>query len=336
MKRSLLKKVMAVGLTVVMLCGTALFGGCKNPVPKGDISVYMPDGAPALALAKLLQEDTETDGVSYRVVKSDLIAAQVTNKDETKNADLCVMPLTAAAKLLGSGERYTMLGAVTQGNLYLISENGGVLTEVSELRGKTVGVLQIDNVPGLVFKSILNKYNLEWSVTETENENAVRLEGILSASDVVKGGRFDYYVLAEPAVSVQVKKNGFSILADLQTLYGGENGYPQAVLVAKKTLVAEKTDWVRAFVQKVTESGARLTEMTGEEIVQAVKSHLADEGAGTSLNAGTLSAEALSRCGIRYSPSKECAVRANALLQDFIKIQPAVTVLPKSEFYWME
>ena len=69
----------------------------------------MPDGAPALALAKLMYEDEKDDGVTYRVVKSDVIASKVTYTDMQKNADLCIMPITAAAKLLGKGDRYVML-----------------------------------------------------------------------------------------------------------------------------------------------------------------------------------------------------------------------------------
>ena len=78
--------------------------GCKEE-KNTDVTVYMPDGAPALALAGLMAEDTEEDGVSYKVVPATAIASKVTYKEEEKNADLCVMPVTAASKLLGKGEK---------------------------------------------------------------------------------------------------------------------------------------------------------------------------------------------------------------------------------------
>ena len=126
------------------------------------VRVYMPDGAPALALAGLMANDTEEDGIEYNVVSASLIASKVTNKDEDKNADFCVLPITAGSKLLGTGDRYKALGVVTQGNLYLIAKDGETITaeNISSLKGKTIGVLNINEVPGLTLKAVLNKYNI--------------------------------------------------------------------------------------------------------------------------------------------------------------------------------
>jgi ABC-type nitrate/sulfonate/bicarbonate transport system substrate-binding protein len=129
----------------------------------------MPDGAPALALAKLMHEDAEDDGVTYKVVDTSLISSVVTNADEAKNADMCVLPVTAASKLLGKGDRYKMVGVVTHGNLFLISKDGEALTaeNLSNLQGKTVGVLKINEVPGLTLKAILNKYDIPFEEVKT-------------------------------------------------------------------------------------------------------------------------------------------------------------------------
>ena len=130
----------------------------------GEITVCMPDGAPALALAQLLFEDTEDDGITYKVVSPSLISSKVTYNDMDKNADLCVLPVTAASKLLGGGENYEMLGVVTHGNLYLISKDGEQIDaeNIGSLKGKTVGVLQINQVPGLTFKTVLKMYGVEY------------------------------------------------------------------------------------------------------------------------------------------------------------------------------
>ena len=75
-------------------------------------------------------------------------------------------------------------------------------------------------------------------VKEKQDEK-VYLRAITGA-DAVGVIDADYFLLAEPAVTAQSKK-GYSIAADLQSLYGGENGYPQAVLVAK-AVVPPKTN----------------------------------------------------------------------------------------------
>ncbi len=129
------------------------------------VSVYAPDGAPALALAQLMSENNQfgQTSVTYNIVASDAISTYVTGADPA--ADICILPLNAASKLLGSGENYTMLGTVTNGNLYILSADDEEITadNIAEiLTGKTVGVINLANVPGLTLKIILNKYGLSY------------------------------------------------------------------------------------------------------------------------------------------------------------------------------
>lgn len=161
-----LREMMNVNASATAIPEDAFFwnGECAASGELDEITVCMPDGAPALALAQLLYEDTEDDGITYKVVNSSLIASKVTYNDMDKNADVCVLPVTAASKLLRSGENYEMLGVVTHGNLYLISKDGEQITaeNIEDLKGKTVGVLQINQVPGLTLKVVLKKYGVEY------------------------------------------------------------------------------------------------------------------------------------------------------------------------------
>lgn len=124
--------------------------------------IFMPDGAPALAMAKFMSENRAD--CEFNVVEASTIASYVTGVNPA--ADLCVLPLNAASKLLGTGEKFTMLGTVTHGNLYLLSSNATQtiesLEELKALQGKKVGTIQIDNVPGLTLKLILKKSGLSY------------------------------------------------------------------------------------------------------------------------------------------------------------------------------
>ena len=126
------------------------------------VNVYMPDGAPALALAKLMSENNTfgQTSVTYNVVPADTIGARVSG--ENPAADICILPVNAASKLLGSGAKYKMLGTVTNGNLYMLSKGGQAITaeNISSLGGKTVAVINLANVPGLTLKIILSKYDI--------------------------------------------------------------------------------------------------------------------------------------------------------------------------------
>lgn len=319
--------------------GALLFvtaSGCIPASPEGEITVYMPDGAPALALAKLMYEDVKDDGVTYRVVKSDAIASKVTYTDMQKNADLCVMPITAAAKLLGKGDRYVMIGAVTHGNLYVISQEETPLSSenMDMLIGKKVGVLQMNNMPGLTFKAVLNKCGVAYQELKngtTMSEDKVNLIAITGA-DAVGTIEADYYMIAEPAASKQAQK-GYSIVGNLQTLYG-ENGYTQAVLVAKKELVEKKSVWLESFTQDIADAATWLSVATGTEIVSAVTAHLEDKNMTSDLKAPLLTSDVLSRCGVRYSSAKECKEKTNTFLQALLEVEPKATAMPNAEFYW--
>ena len=337
MKKSV-KRVVARVCAVI--CGVGCMAGltaCQKDIPDGEVTVYMPDGAPALALAGAMYKDTEEDGVTYRVVEASGIAKQVTYKEEEKNADFCVMPLNAAAKLLGDGARYVMLGAVTHGNLYIVSKEGTVYTteNLSSLVGKKVGVLQINNVPGLTFKTLLNKNGIAWAEVTNEGtmyEDKVNLIAITGA-DAVGTMDADCFVIAEPAATAQAKK-GFSIVGDLQSLYGGENGYPQAVLVAKKTFIEEHSAWTGEFVESVKSSAEWLKTAAGADIVATVNGHLDDTMQESSLKAPLLTAEVLGRCDVRYVQATDCKTAAVALLQEFVGINPNSTMVPTESFFW--
>ncbi|MDE6504582.1 MAG: hypothetical protein K2L42_01790 [Clostridia bacterium] len=131
----------------------------------GKISVYAPDGAPALGLAQLMSADVllNCKEVEYKIVDASAIQTFVTGNNP--KADVCVLPVNLAVKLLGSGEKYKMLGTLTHGNLYLLSSNGEKISaeNIKSLGGKTVGVVNLAAVPGLTFKAILKQYEMDFT-----------------------------------------------------------------------------------------------------------------------------------------------------------------------------
>ncbi len=172
-------------------------------------TVYAPDGAPALALANAIHAQGEGKTFDFHIVKSDTINAQVTNADATKNADFCVMPVNAAAKVLGTGEKYRMLGVVTNGNMFFLTTgDSAALTKdnLSSLVGKTVGVVQLSNVPGLTLRAVLEKYGVPYQVSENDTQPAsdkVNLKA-MEAENVTPASGCDYYLCPEPAASAKI------------------------------------------------------------------------------------------------------------------------------------
>lgn len=328
--------VKALAFSCALIC--VGMSACNlSTVPDGEITVYMPDGAPALALAKLMQEDTEEDGITYRVVNSDLITSKVTNQEEAKNADVCVMPVTAAAKLLGTGEKYKMLGTVTHGNLYLLAKENVAITEenLDILIGKKVGVLQINSVPGLTFKAMLSDREIAWQELTNDGSMAEDKVNLIAIADASAIGTLeaDYFMIAEPAASAQSQK-GYSIVGNVQTLYGGENGFPQAALVAKTSLLAEHERWVKSFVEDVKNASAWLTQTDGETLVSTLNAHMEDAAQETTLKAPLLTKTALEGCGIRFTYVASDFEEVNAFLTKLLLINDKATSMPTENFYW--
>ena len=332
-----MKKVVKFNSGICATLIAFLSVGCIPAPHEDEITVYMPDGAPALSMAHMMANDCAEDGVTYLVTSANKIPSTLTNFEMEKNADLCILPLTAAAKLVGSGEDYTMLGGVTHGNLYLVSKTRATLSleTMGELIGKKIGVLQMQNVPGLTLKVTLEKHGLSWSEMTNEGgmyEDTVNLVAI-SGPEAVGGMDADYFLLGEPSASAQAGK-GYKIVGDLQALYGGEEGYPQAVLVVKNTLLAEREDWVKNFVLEVSKGKEWLQKASGAKIVDTISAHMQDPAMVTSLKASFLTQEVIARCSIRFVYAVDCKDRTKTLLEEYVRVQANATAIPSETFYW--
>ena len=170
-------------------------------------TVYAPDGAPALALANAVSQSQKSTLFDFHIVASETIGAQVSG--ETPAADFCILPVNAASKLPGTGEKYKMLGIVTNGNIFLLTtgDNAVITPEnLSSLVSKTVGVVQLPNVPGLTFRAVLDKYDIAYQVLGNDNAPAadkVNLKA-MDATNVTPAGGCDYYLCPEPAATTKI------------------------------------------------------------------------------------------------------------------------------------
>ena len=318
-------------VAVLAVCfGFACFGvACKKDTNE-KIRVYMPDGAPALALAYAMHQDREDDGVYYEVVDAQNIQSYLTYKDEKKNAEFCVLPLNLASKLVGDGKRYGLLGTLTHGNLYLLSQNGETYTRenLSLLIGKTVGVVQLKNVPGIFLKVVLTDLGIEYcelTSGEAPRADKVNLKAV-SPDAVMPTDGIDVFVAPEPAASVKAEKTALDFAGDLQRLYGGESGYPQAVLVVKKSFLQKNGAFVKSFIEKIKDGAEWLKTAEISVACGAVSSHLT-KGLQPSLTVANLSREGILRSNVWFSSAKESKAEINTTIEKMIAVGGAASIL---------
>lgn len=353
-----MKKFFAIGTALVMSAALLAFGACangnedttgddngttggdNNTTTETSYDVYAPDGAPALALANAIQEQGDGTKFDFHIVASDTIAAQVTGEDPA--ADFCVLPVNVAAKLLGQGDIYQMLGTVTNGNMYFLTTgDNAVLTSenLSTLVGKTVGVVQLTNVPGLTLQVVLEKYDLDVNILGNDGEvssTAVNLRAF-DATNVTPAGGCDYYLCPEPAAMTKINgtaltANPFKAAGSLQELYG-ENGYPQAVMVAKTDVIESDEAAVDTMISYMEGSAEYLASADATAVVDALAPFYT-EGMTPSLNAKNLTAAVIANCSVRFTAAQACKATVNAFLQELIAVNPAFTTTVADAFYY--
>lgn len=137
-------------------------GTAEGTYVSSSVNVFMPDGAPALGMAKFIAEEEnfcfEDKNVIYTVVSANAIGSKMAQGA----GDIIVMPVTAASKLYAA-KNYKAIGVLTNGNLYIMST---VKLGVNELKDKTVGVIGQGQVPDVTLKAVLKKYNLGVAVAD--------------------------------------------------------------------------------------------------------------------------------------------------------------------------
>ncbi len=340
-----MKKNMKIA-AAALLCAASLCAaaGCGDDGSRAKkYSVYCPDGAPALSLLNGLSKD---DGnFEYCVIASATVQAQVTG--ENPAADFCVLPLNLASNLLGTGSVYKMLGTVTNGNLFFLTtgENAVLTSEnLDTLKGKTVGAVQLTNVPGLTLQATLAQYGIPYqTIASLQADKAADKVNLLQmgtdAGNVTPVFGCDYYLCPEPAVTAKIKGTAnsakpFRIAGDLQALYGGEEGYPQAVLVAKKSVIEQNIDIVDTLVSYFKGNAEYLANAQTATILSLLDQARVN-GLAPAFTQNNLNESVIANCSVRYTAAKDCKTAVNEFLAKLIAVNPNSAKTVSDEFYYL-
>lgn len=323
LKRLLIVLAAMVMATAAMFgCGETHSADYTNP-----IAIYMPDGAPALAFAKLMDEENKLgkENLSYTVVKAENIGGYVANESAT----VALMPVTGASKVAAG--KYKAVSVITHGNIFVIGKDEA--TELADLKDKKVGVVQLANVPGLTFKHLLGGAGVDYSENE-QVAGKVALYNITDPSAIASAlnqNTYDYVVAPQPAVANVCKSvAGVEVKIDLNKLYSnndGKVGFPQAVLMVKNELCSD-TDFINKLTDALTDAASWIKEIdengkakNAEKAVKAINANFADGGAST-LKAPALSPSAIEGSNIYVQSVKEASVKT--FVKDYINNMIAI------------
>lgn len=324
-----MKKLLAILLSLAFVF-SACAGDPEQPAPgTKTYRFFVPDGAPALAVANFTAPSAQLTDFSLHVVNANSIAAHAST-----DADLAIMPVNAASKLFGNGEKMKMVAVVTHGNLFIVGN--GEASALTDLYGKTLGVIQRGNVPDLTLKAIFEEKGIEYVESETAVEGKVAIQYYDVATNMLpalKQGVLDFGVLPEPAATNSALPVRFS----LQELYG-ENDYPQAVLMIKTTAL---DDWSARYVEDILEALAESIAWVNEDVEGRPATAVAklapylEEGLQSSLDGSKLTHTSIANCNLSVQTTGDGAEDAvQGYLERIKAIEPSAVGDVSDAFFY--
>lgn len=299
-----------------------LFVGCNTP---HSIYIYSPDGAPALALSTVIKKDFQNTEI--RIVSADTIASFVTGKD--KKADICILPINMASKLIGGGEDYKMLGTITHGNFYFLSSSETVIKKenLDSLVGKTIGVMQFQNVPGLTLQSVLAANHLEYITIQDSSEKQPNKVNLMAIGKVETARTdIDMFLIPSPQADAKAQTTNLKFVGSLSELYG-DFGFPQAIIVIKNSLLEENLNFVKDFINQVENVENYLKEENKAEICSLLHGKI-ENGLTPVFNENNLTSASIKHANIKFIDCKN----SKETVESFIKTLKTVNPNSVQEF----
>ena len=324
--------------------GAVAFAACGDGNEENDnggntsVEVYLPDGTPALAMAKAMTEGVDIEGydVNFHIIAAGNIGTVFTATD----ADLAIMPTIGAATNFTKGTEIQLVSTNVFGNLYIVGVNSAV-DSLDDLTGKLVYTTAATTIQLLQY--LLDENGITYATGSEAAAGQVTLYSVLSASNIIPvlkmaetNGTEAYGVLGEPQVTqCKAKVPTAQSVIDFQaewTDITGFDGYPQASLIVKNDFSAEHGDFVEAFARALEDNGEWLS---SEDNIAAFKQALVEyneaqgeDGYQTSLANLTLTTATIEGCNLGYQSASE----VKDSVRDYIK-RLSGTELPDAFFY---
>lgn len=345
MKKFKIVIAMLLALSVSALCACVTSGGSSGSnsfsggSPKKTYTFVAPDGAPALSIAKFINDGESFEmnaDLNYNVVSASTIGSFM----QKGTADFIIMPVNAASKLYkaNASDPYKMAAVITHGNLYILSSDGS--DSLADLKGKVVGVIGRGLVPDLTLKAILSDNGLLGDVIDgdTALEGKITLQYFDDASSMLpllKQGKLSCGLLPEPAATKLVtalapEKTWTKI--DVQELYDGDKkAYPQAVLMVKSSVYSENKALIDGMASYFS-ANTNWVKQNPSLAVSAISGALA-EGVTPSFTAANLTSEVVDNCKIYFEGASAAKQSVIDYLTKIIAINESSAKMPADDFF---
>lgn len=328
-------------IILILAALLVFFSACNNTAnDPSQINIIMPNGAPALVFAKMMSENTQYEGfnINYDVVPGvDGIMAKL------NQFDIAVVPTNIAANLYNKGEKIKLLSVNVHGVLYMVGKEE--ITNLNDLKGKTVYNIGQGGTPDLTFRKILQNADIKILTNGTTDVNKVTLEFVQDAATVIPmllTNMIDYAILGEPVVTqvLQTAKNdanadndNLKVVLNIQDEWKTATGqtsdfnYPQVSVIAKQALIDTNPELITKILKELNEVSAWILENT-----ESAKTAISNNGG----NLPILNAESIERSNIGFLSAQDAKISVTKYLEVIMTFSPASIggKLPDNNFYY--
>lgn len=243
--------LMSLLITLSLVVGCSSKNNEQQPVT---VNVGAPDGLPAIAIAKLSQENPEVKE-GYKVKYTLEVTSDVLSTDVMKESlDIAIVPSNMASIAYNKTSNYQIAGTVGNGSFYLVSSDEDVNGLNSSLEGKEVGNIGKGLTPDITVQALLKEQKVDSSAIKFNYSNeASDLVSLLATKKLSTG------IVPEPALSGLLTKNpDLKVICGIndtwKDVFKSENGYPQSTLIVKSSFAKENPEFVASFIKALDEN----------------------------------------------------------------------------------
>ena len=236
--KKMLKAIMAVfmvaALVAVFAVGLAACNDDKDVAPD-TLQLYVPDGAPALAVAKFIAEKDTLTVAGYKIAVNIVPANQIAAHMAKADGDIVIMPANAGMNLISKGAGYEFVCSNTRGILYMLSLEQGTVTS-ADLAGKKVGCIGEGAVPEYALMTVLEANGVADDVDVRFFADGAAVQAAL------KAGTIDFGIVGEPAATAGAAKGFFTVMdmqAEFNEATDSESGFPMSSTFVSEALAGE-------------------------------------------------------------------------------------------------
>ncbi len=244
-----MKKTAAILLALAM--AVMMMAGCSGEDTKTVsqiVNVAALNGPTGMAMVKLTDMEDKYDITTYQA------PADVTAKIINGEADVAAVPSNLAAVLYNKTEgEVVAISPIALGMLKILGNNTDI-TDISQLKGRTIVASGQGGTPEYVLQKILEEngleiykdVNVEWLANHSEvNAKLIASEGAVA-------------MVPEPFASTALAKDSenVEIIFDLNQLWQDITGQklPMGVLVARRSFVEEKGEDLEVLLSDLKDS----------------------------------------------------------------------------------